>query len=480
MRSKLVQERAPLFEELQRYSRQALIPFHTPGHKAGLGLEADWMSLGFPADLDLTEIADFHWASAWEEAEGLAAEFFGADRTFFLTQGASQGIIGGLLGAFAPGDTVLVGRNCHRSVIQGIMLAGLNPVYIETDVLPEFNIPVGINIESLKHRIKKYPQCKGLIITNPGYQGVASRLKVFREIMGDRILLVDEAHGGHFPWMGLAGYHAGGDADIWIHGTHKILGSFTQTGLLHLKKGRIDPGLVKTRLALITTTSPSYILLASLDSNRRWLALQGARMFAEKLPEIFELKDRLAQVEGLRILSADGLNGLENKTVDPWKISVHFRPVGFTGYQAEAVLREKYRIQPEYADLSQVTFLVAPWQTKPELHQLERALMEIATEGNIRDARLVPNIPGVFPGPIPQLVMAPRDAGLQPDQLVPLGEAAGRISASIIAAYPPGIPLIAPGELIGPMEVEYIQEVLACKGWVNGVDRYGMVRVIRG
>lgn len=477
----MLQERAPLFEELQRYARQSLLPFHTPGHKAGRGLEIEWAVLGFPANLDLTEIPAFHWASAWEEAERLAAEFFGSDQTFFLTQGASQGIIGGISGAFSPGDTVLVGRNCHSSVIKGIILAGLNPVYIEAVFLPEFNVPIGINVDSLKRRIEEYPWCKGLIITNPGYQGVASRLQVFREIIGDRILFVDEAHGGHFRWMGLGGYDACDNADIWVHGTHKILGSLTQTGMLHIKKRRIDPGQVKQNLALITTTSPSYILLASLDSNRRWLALSGARIFAEKLPLIRELKNRLAKVDVLRVLTADKLSNPDNRVVDPWKLSVHFHPVGLTGYQVETVLREQYRIQAEYADLSQVTFLAAPWQTEGELLQLEQALGEIAANSGRyararANSRAVLGVPGDFPKSIPQLIMAPRDAGLEPGQLIPLREATGRISASIIATYPPGIPLIGPGELIRTVDIEYIQEVLACQGWVNGVDQ-GMVRV---
>jgi arginine/lysine/ornithine decarboxylase len=477
MKGKLLQERAPLFEELRRYAGQPLIPFHMPGHKAGRGLEADWAELGFPAHLDLTEIPAFHWASAWEEAEGLAAEFFGADQTFFLVQGASQGIIGSIPGVFSPGDTVLVGRNCHCSVIQGIILAGLNPIFIEAEFLPEFHIPVGINMDSLKRRVEKYPNCKGLIITNPGYQGVADRLQVFREIIGDRILMVDEAHGGHFGWMGFDGYNAGDIADIWVHGTHKMFGSLTQTGLLHIRKGRIDPGQVKSKLALITTTSPSYILLASLDSNRRWLALHGARMFAEKLPVVREFKDRLTRVEGLRVLSGNQLISPPKRVVDPWKISVHFQSIGWTGYQAETVLREKYRIQSEYADLSQVTFLVAPWQTETELGQLDQALREIVADAGRRHLPERTDILGILPGTIPPLMMSPRDAGLQAGELVSLHKAAGRISVAVIAAYPPGIPLIAPGELIRAAEIEYIQEVLAQKGWVNGVDRQGMVRV---
>jgi arginine/lysine/ornithine decarboxylase len=479
MSGKFSQERAPLFEELQRYARQPLVPFHTPGHKAGRGLESGWHAIGFPAQWDVTEIPSFHWAGAWEEAEELAAMFFGADQTFFLTQGASQGIIGGILGLFSPGDTVLVGRNCHRSVIQAIVLAGIHPIFIETEFLPEFYIPTGIHIDSLQKKVREYQDCKGLILTNPTYQGISNRLHTYRKIIGNRILMVDEAHGGHLGWMGLEGFDAAGVADLWVHGTHKVLGSLTQTGMLHIKKGRIDPGRIKTQLDLITSTSPSYILLASLDSSRRYLALDGARMFAEKMPHILEFKESLAQVQRLRVLTKEQLADPDSKVVDPWKLSVHFLLKGLTGYQADTILREKYRIQSEYADISQVTFLAAPWQDPRELDELGRALQDITADDVPREMQPKPYIFGSFPDSIPPLIRSPRDAGLEAGERIPLQKAAGRTSAAVIAAYPPGIPLVAPGELIRTAEIEYIQEILAHQGWVNGVDHQGMIRVTR-
>ena len=490
----LSQERAPLFEELIRFARQPLIPFHMPGHKAGRGLEPEWGFVKCLANMDLTEIPAFHWDSAWEEAEILAAKFFGADRTFFLTQGASQGIIGGILGIFAPGDRVLVGLYCHGAVIRGIILAGINPVFVESEFLTEFHIPVGIKLDSLRCRIREYPDCKGLIITNPSYQGVAGRLEVIRQIIGQRILMIDEAHGGHFRWMGLNGYNAQEFADIWVHGTHKILGSLTQTGMLHIKGGRIDPIQVKTKLALITTTSPSYILLASLDSNRRFLASRGSSLFLDNLARIRDYKNRMAGVEGLRVLTDTELVGPDKRVVDPWKISVHFQAPGITGYQADRILRDKYRIQSEYADLSQVTFMVAPWQREGELDELEKALRETASETASETAletaletavndglrnQAQPAISGDFPKSIPPLMMTPRDAALGPGELVSLQKAAGRISADVIAAYPPGIPLVTPGELIRPCEIDYIQKIIAHKGLINGVDPRGMARVVR-
>lgn len=471
--------RAPLFEEIRRYARQPLVPFHTPGHKAGRGLERDWEALGFPAKLDLTEIPAFQWAKSTEEAEELAARFFRADQTVFLTQGASQGIIGGILGAFSPGDKVLVLRSCHGSVIRGIILAGLRPVFVEAEFLPGFNIPAGIHMDSLRYRIRENPDCKGLIITNPSYQGVAVPMQAIREVIGRRILMVDEAHGGHFQWMGFKGYNAFDVADIWVHGTHKILGSLTQTGMLHIKEGRVDPDRIKAKLALITTTSPSYILLASLDSSRRWLETHGARLFFKKMPYIRDYKNSLARLEGVRVLTEDQFNGPDEKLVDPWKICIHFQAPGLTGCQADRILRKKYRIQSEYADISQITFLVAPWQAEPELDRLKKALKEITSIKDWKEIQPKSSFSGIYPDSIPPLRMTPREAAMEPGELIPLEKAAGRIAAAIIAAYPPGIPLVVPGELISLREVDYIREIIAHHGLVNGVDTRGMVWVTR-
>jgi arginine decarboxylase len=481
MESNFLQSQAPLFEELLRYGHRPLISIHTTGHKAGLGLPPEWNDLKFPAGLDLTEIPAFDWDNSWEKAERLAAEFFRSDRAFFLTQGASQGNIGGILGVFSPGDKVLVGRNCHQSVIHGLILARLDPIYIETEFLPEFNIATGTNPDSLKQQVERNPDFKGLIITNPSYQGVVNQLKVFREIIGDRILFIDEAHGGHFGWMGFSGYDAHHDADIWVHGNHKIFGSFTQTGMLHIKRRSINQTRVKAGLDLIATTSPSYILLASLDSNRRWLSVEGARLFKEKLPVIQEFKKRLTRLKGIEVLTGAKFKE-QDRIVDPWKICIRFQATGKTGYQAETILREKYRIQAEYADSAQVTFLAAPWQVKQDLAKLEFALTELSKSGHCDGDMLnMKNRLDIFaenrPSSIPPLMMRPSDAWMGPSTLAPFERAAGRISAAIISHYPPGIPLIAPGELIREDEVQYIRKITGNRERVTGINPDGTIRV---
>lgn len=462
---------APFFDELLRYSNKPLAPFHTPGHKMGAGLEPEWLRSGFTVGMDLTEISALDWAGTLAKAQTLAAKFFQADHSFFLVQGASQGIIGALAGAFTPGDKILVSRNCHLSVIKGIIIAGLNPVFIETEFLPDWGIPGGIKWSDLQTKIKKHPDSKGLLITNPTYQGIADRIRNYRELINDRILIVDEAHGGHLEWSEITGYNAYEDADLWVHGAHKIMGSFTQTGMLHLKGARIEPERIRQGIDLIATTSPSFILLASLDSNRRFLAQKGRRLFLERLPRLLEVRSRIAACGGIRILEGP-LN--EDRIVDPWKITLNFKQLGLSGYQAAKILEKEFRIQPEYADLFQVTFLAAPWQNPADLEALYQAVAAVSKRKYKKIAPV-----DFMPPSIPPRVMPVREAAFAPKTLVTPEEAIDRVAASIIAPYPPGVPLLVPGELIGRDEVANIKQTILSGGIVRGLESDRKIAVVK-
>jgi arginine/lysine/ornithine decarboxylase len=463
------QSTAPFFEEICRYAGEPLIAFHTPGHKSGLNWEQDWLGSRL-AHLDLTEIPALDWQGALTQAEKLAAEFYGADQSFFLVQGASQGILALLIGAFHPGDPILVSRNCHISVIHAIILADLVPIYIETPVLEEWGVPGIVPESTLIQSLALYPDCKGVVITNPTYQGVLGNLSGLRKIIGERILIIDEAHGGYFGWSGLEGFDAYPYADAWVQGTHKMLGSMTQTGILHLRNGRIDGSRIKHSLELITTTSPSYILLASLDWNRRFLATTGKAMFKAKTPAILEYKKEIAGIGALQVLDGDRLLSLKGK-VDPWRLCLSFKKLGFSGYRVEQILRLEFKIQAEYADFNQVTLLMAPWQHQQDLEALKNALKAICRRLGDEEVRTI------LPGNIPPLKLHPREAALGAGCFINLSEAVGRVSADLIAPYPPGIPLIAPGELIREQEIALIERILQSGGIVRGVSPKGEIRV---
>ncbi len=471
MKAEFSQRQAPLFEELLRYSKTPLIPFHTPGHKMGIGLESEWRQTGMAAKIDLTEITALDWSGALAKAQRLAASFFAADQSFFLTQGASQGIIGSIIGLFNPGEKILVARNCHLSVINGIILAGLTPIFIETKLLPDWGIPGGLELSALQEKVKANPDFKGLIVTNPTYQGITNRVQNYRAVIGDKLLIVDEAHGGHLEWSGVSGYNAYGAADLWVQGTHKIMGSLTQTGMLHLHSQRIEPGRVQQGIDLISTTSPSYILLASLDSNRRFLAETGSRLFQERLPELKKVRSQIGACKGVQILDEP----LEtDEAIDPWKITLSFRLLGLSGYQAANILENDFRIQPEYADYNQVTFLIAPWQDQADFEALYRAVTAISNENTGEIGPL-----NCWPQSLPTPIMPVRETVFAEKIAVPLEDAIGRVSSKIIAPYPPGVPLLIPGELIGKAEIESIRQTLSSGGIVRGLDPDNKIAVVK-
>jgi arginine/lysine/ornithine decarboxylase len=476
MKRKRLQENAPFVEELKRYGKLGRSGFHTPGHRRGRSLGTDWAESPI-LNFDLTEISGMDWEGALERASALAADFYRADHSFFLVQGATQGIFAALLGCFNPGDTILVARNCHGSVLNGLILAGLKPVYLAVDFLPDWDLPAGVNIDALTKAVREYPYCKGLIITNPTYQGIATRLDRYREIIGERLLLVDEAHGGHLEWSGISGYDAYRFADLWIHGTHKLLGSVTQTGMLHLNNGRIAVEAVKRGIGLVSTTSPSFILLAALDANRQFLANGGYKLFQENLFRVGYLKAGLSQVAGLELLDGRIFPASE-LTMDPWKLVFSCNKLGLTGYRMERILQTDYGIQVEYSDFMQATCFLAPWQPETDWVKLSGAIVEMGNDFGFSGAPIAK--PATLPN-IPPRVMDPRDAMFSPALELPLHRAAGQVAAAAVAPYPPGVPLLTPGELIGIEEIQYIEAILEQGGQVHGIEpRQKTIRCVKG
>lgn len=458
-----LQKQAPFVEEVLRYLQRQAIPFHTPGHRGGAGLDKIWNDPDL-LRMDLTELSGMDWEGSRLAAERMAAEFYHADVSRFLVQGASQGIYAALLGCFNPGDYILVDRNAHVSVFNAIALAGLNPVYIENCQSAEWGLPTGINRAALKAAIKQYPAVKGLIVTNPTYQGIATPLAFYREAIGDRILIVDEAHGGYFEWSGMSGFDAYLEADVWIQGTHKFLGSLTQTAMLHLRLGRINSQKIIRRLEMITTTSPSFLLMASLDMNRAFLENDGRKMFAEKITAVRELKQRLAGFSGITVLDEHSLANPE-QIVDPWKLSFSLLGKGFTGFDVDYILREEYSIQSEYADYNQVTFFIPPWQDTKEIIALEQAVIAL-----IKRPGLMPKAPLAYIFPKAQPGVSPREAVFSEVREIVFEKAAGEIAAEVIAPYPPGIPIVVPGERITDSIIEVMRRILTAGGRIRGMN----------
>ena len=461
----------PFFSELLRYLEQGKTGFHTPGHRGGISWGDRWQPTDLPK-IDLTEISGLDWERAKNDAEGLAAEFYHADRSFFLVQGATQGLHAAMLGCFNPGDQVLIARNCHSSVYHGLILADLFPVYIDVDYVPGWGLPEGVNLIALQQAVKDHPDAKGIILTNPTYQGIATPVVDIREIIGERILIIDEAHGGHFDWWGKPDYSAYKAADLWIHGTHKFLGSLTQTGFLHLKGTRVDPEKIDRSLQWISTTSPSFILMASLDLNRAFLAEKGQALFNRSLTQVMELKWACASLPGVRVLLDKDIVS-QARTIDPWRLCCTWLDSGLTGYEVDRVLREQWDIQVEYADYNQVTMLLPPWQPETDLQQLVEAFQKMAESNTGKHQR----DPLEFRMPVGPVEVAPRKIAFAETRLVTFEAAVGQIAAEAIAPYPPGIPLVGPGERITGEMIEVLRNIQRAGGVIRGMNVWGEIKI---
>lgn len=463
------QKDAPLLDALLAYAKRRMLPFHMPGHRGGGFAEGVWRRRGKDLfSLDLTEISevvsgrdlDFFWRAA----EELAARAFGARRSYFLVNGASSGILAALLSVGCPGAKILIARNCHLSVINGLILSGLLPVFIPPrwidghPALPPRTV--------VEEALRRHPDAVALLVTNPGYQGICGPLAgvaAAAESAGIP-LLVDEAHGGHLCYLDREVEASAAGADLWVWGTHKLMGSLTQTGLLHLGSEKIPADRVEQALSLIGSTSPSYILLASLDSTRRHLYLNGRELFARAAVYGEKIRKELSNLPGVKVLTGEELP--PGYGLDPLKVVFSLAPAGWPGYAAEKVLREKYRVQVEYADSRNVYLIISPAQKPGEIRGLLKACRALAeSRGPGLDEKTTP--PPFSGG---ELFLPPREAVAAVSTRVPLRAAAGRVAAGWVAAYPPGIPLWIPGERITGAMVEWALAFQAAGGCLRGVQ----------
>jgi len=459
------QQKAPLLEALKRHAQEQIISFHMPGHKGGKGIDqelGEWLGEGTLA-IDLTEIPgtdDLHRPeSIIKEAQELAAKAFGAEHSFFLVNGTSCGIQAMLMAVCNPGEKIIVPRNVHRSILGGIILTGAWPVYLAPEIDEEWGIALGVTPQKIEEALITYPEAKGVLLVSPTYYGVTPDLKAIAEIVHhyDKPLLLDEAHGPHLKFhsaLPLSSLEAG--ADLCAQGVHKIIGGMTQASLLHLQGTRIDLSRVKNALRIIQTTSPSYVLMASLDGARRQMALQGKELLEKTVRLAQVAREKINSLAGFSCLGAEVIGKPGAAALDPTKLTVNCQRTGLTGWQVEALLREKYQIQPELSAWNHLLFICTVGDGEAELARLVRALEEISWQslGQLPLASAL-NYWGI----IPEQIISPREAFFAPKERISLEKALGRISGEIIAPYPPGIPVLAPGEKINLKVLDYLLDI---------------------
>ena len=480
------QDRAPIAEAMKAYAGDGALAFHTPGHKQGLGAHALLRELitaqGLREEVSLMEELDnLHAPSGCiREAQELAAELYGADAAYFMVNGTTGAVHTMLLAALSPGDTVLVPRNAHRSMMGGILLSGARPVFLSPEIDGEWGIPMGLSVETVREAVEQHPDAKALALVSPTYYGVASDLREMAKILHEKgmLLLVDEAHGAHLKFhAGLPPQAMDAGADLAAQSTHKLLGSLTQSSMLLGRKGRVDFSRVQEAASLLQSTSPNYLLLASLDIARMQMAMEGRERIARAVRLSEGLREAVRGLDGLEsfgqeIVGNPGVCGL-----DATKVTISVRGLGLTGMEAERILRHQYKVQCELSDPYNLLFILSMADTETELASLVGALQGLARDHFGQETFSVSmELPE-----IPEQRMLPREAFFADKERVALEWAAGRVSAEQVVFYPPGIPVLCPGELVSRELIAYIRRMQGLGRRIVGAEDAELrtLRVIR-
>ncbi|WEG11719.1 aminotransferase class I/II-fold pyridoxal phosphate-dependent enzyme [Pullulanibacillus sp. KACC 23026] len=461
------QQETPLFTGLVHYIKNNPIPFHIPGHKKGNGMDPEFREfIGENAlKIDLINIApldDLHQPHGMiQQAQKLAAEAFGADETFFSVQGTSGAIMTMVLAVCSPGDKILVPRNVHKSVLSAIIFSGALPIFIYPEVDRELGISHGISTEAVKHALQAHPDAKALLVINPTYFGVSANLKEIVEVAhGFNVpVLVDEAHGIHIHFhekLPMSAMQAG--ADMSATSIHKLGGSLTQSSVLNVKRGRVSPQRVQAVLSMLTTTSTSYILLASLDAARRHLATEGHKEISRAIELADHARNQINQIEGLYSPGEEILHSKATTALDPTKVLISVKKLGIKGYDAEVWLRENYRIEVELSDLYNILCLVTSGDDEASIQSLINGLRALSDTFKQNGKDPIHKEMPVHVPQMPKLALSPRDAFYAQTEFVPYEESVGRIIAEFVMVYPPGIPIFTPGEIITKENLDYIKE----------------------
>ncbi|HEY4440084.1 MAG TPA: aminotransferase class I/II-fold pyridoxal phosphate-dependent enzyme [Candidatus Elarobacter sp.] len=468
----LDQSRAPYFQTLLEYVDAGVIPFHTPGHKQGIGMDRAFRD--FVGDnvlaIDLTQIRGLddllQPEEALVEAQDLAAECFGAEQTFFLINGSTSGNQCMMMTALNPGDKLALPRNSHKSAMGGLIMSGATPVWMQPEVDEALHMDHTVTPETVRATLEREPDVKAVYIVSPTYYGVAADLEGIAAVAHEYNipLLVDEAWGPHFhfhPALPLSAMQAG--ADMAINSTHKMLGSLSQTAMLHVQGNRIRIDRLKAVYKLFLSTSPNLVLVASLDVARRQMAMEGPALLSRTIEIANDARRRLNDIPGVYCFGEEleGRPGVYD--LDPTKITVTVKDLGYTGYEAEEILRRRYNVQVELADLFNMVALFTIGTTPEAADEFVYAVKELAREDRPVDIFSPSGVlerrvkTGTYQLPkIPPIRLVPRDAFLAETEFVPFKQSAGRICAEVITPYPPGIPVISPGEEITPEIIDYL------------------------
>ena len=470
---------APYLEALRAYADRDAGRFHVPGHKGGPGADLGLVeAIGERAlEMDIPALIEGIDAgpepTPFAQAQALAAEAWGAERTWFLTGGASQCNHVACMALAHLGRDVVVQRNCHSSTIDGLVVSGLSPTFMAPELDAELRIAHTVTPETLDAALAATPGAVAAMVVSPTYFGAVADVAAQAEVAHRHgvPLLVDEAWGAHLAFSDELPAHALSlGADLVVSSTHKVVGSLTQSAMLHLGRGSlVDASLIDRCVTLLESTSPSSLLSGSLDAARRHAVTEGAELLAETLEALRQTREAIRGIYGLDVLDErlcrrPGVYGW-----DPLRLAIDVRGSGLTGYDLDPALR---RIDDIHLELFGENVIVALFgmgeRASPRGERLVTALRRALDElGGEPDREQEPFAP---PPPWGELVMPPREAFLGPQEVVLATDAVGRVAAESLAAYPPGVPNVLPGERLTAPSLEYIRRALDHGGSLRGAS----------
>ena len=472
----------PLYSALTEYSKAKTVHFDVPGHKKRLPLGGPFDDKLMRYDANSTRGLDVLSSPSGviAEAEKLLADAYSADSAFMLVGGSTFGVQAMIMTAVGPRDKILMPRNVHKSAIGGLILSGATPVFIEPEINYEYGIASGMPYASVLKAVQENPDAKALFIVNPTYFGAVSDLRsIIKLCHRKRIsVLVDEAHGAHFPFHPEFPDEAMNiGADMSTVSMHKTAGSLTQSSVLLLNERYFNRQDVRSAVNLMQTTSGSYLLMSSMDLARKKLMLQGKALYETLLCAVDGVKRRITNIPGLSVLSREDVNGTGMYDYDETKIVVRVNELGLTGFEAYDILRDEYGVQMELAETYVVLAIVGVGDDENTLNKLVDALEDMSRRFYGQREPLSVKLAAFFEKP--KSVIAPRDAWYTPKRVVPLAQSVGEVCGESVMIYPPGIPLVIPGERITEAIIEHYRFYLKqhCKVLADE-DEEGMITIL--
>ena len=455
------QNNTPLFRSVQEHVQRNAIPLQIPGHKHGHGLEEYKAFVGenvLRMDLNQTRGIDILWdpTRIINKAEMLLADACQAGSAFFLVNGTTSGVQAMIMSVCKPGDRIILPRNVHKSVFNALILSGAQPVYVQPDISGELGIVLSVTPANMEKAIANNAEAGAVLVINPSYYGVTTGLPAVVASAHTRNMpvLADEAHGTHMHFherFPVSAMQAG--ADLSAVSLHKTGGSLTQSSALLLNKDSdIDPLYVKQVLNLAYTTSPSYVLLCSLDVARKQLATKCEGILDNLLEMLHWTRGEINKIDGLFAPAKEYFTQTGDFDFDETKLLVNVRRTGLTGYETERLLAQKYNILVELADMYNVLAITGLGEQREYLAAFVAALREIAGRSQSNEIKKLDVVQFA-----PEIVLQPREAFYSAKKSKPLEQCAGEISGEMIMVYPPGIPLVSMGEVITSDIIEYVK-----------------------